>query len=173
MTRKAARLVSRARRGFSLLAVFIIVALVSVSSILVLEIVSQDQSNQLFTRERMQAREVAEGALMEVANDIEVGVNLPGVDSEEIEISYTPSNASAYVNKDNGMRSDETYEATISHVRFVPVLESSITRITAIVYEIDTSAVVNDGGGSQQLEAEVYRVVALPTGKVLPRVHAR
>jgi hypothetical protein len=162
----------RNRRGFSLLAVFIVVALVSISSIVLLQMVTEDQTNQLYTRERMQARDVAEGGLMEVANDTTVSQNLPGIDTEELQIEYTPSTESAYVNQ-AGMRSEEEYGAQISHVRFVPVLESSITRITAIVYEIETTAVVHDGGGAQQLDAEVYRVVALPTGKVLPRVHAR
>jgi type II secretory pathway pseudopilin PulG len=161
------------RRGFSLLTVFVVTALVSVSSIVVLNLVTDDQNNVRYTRERLHAREVAEGALMEVANDTETAESLPGVDSDEISIAYEPSSNSAFVGEGDAHRPPERYEATISHVRFVPVLESSITRITAVVYEVETNAVVNDGAGSQQIEAEVYRVVGLPMGKVLPRVHAR
>jgi Tfp pilus assembly protein PilX len=161
------------RRGFSLIVVVIIVALVSVSGIVVLEIVTRDQETWQWTRERVQAREVAEGALMEVANDTATADLLPSLTDSELVKPYEPSANSAYVGDLDNVRSAQDYDATISHVRFVPVVESSISYITAMVYEVRTDARVAGGRATQEIHAEAYRVVGLPSGKVLPRMHAR
>lgn len=158
----------RNARGFSLLVVTFVIALVAIASVVLLNMVTVDQTNLRHQRQRFRARELSEGALMEIVNDVQVAEDLPNPTSGNVEMPYQPSAQSAY-----RRGAEETYEARIKQVRFVPVLESSITKVTAVVYQIETEASIRRGEATSRVDAEAYRVVGLPAGKVLPRVHAR
>jgi len=157
------------RRGFALFVVVLLTAMLSVVAMSVLDLVRIDLLLAGHERTNDEAREVAEGALMEVINDEETPTLLPMLDDSDLAESYTPSTLSPFV-RDSGARS---YEASARLLRIVPMSESSHSFSRAIVHELESDADAGYGNASFRASTEVFRTVSFRPGIVLPRRHAR
>jgi len=113
------------------------------------------------------AREVAEGALMEIINDEDTPNRLPMLDAPNLRVEHTAGTNSPF--SDNTRR----VTATAELLRIVPITESSHTYSRAIVHEISVESDVAHGESGFEVSAEIYRTASFRPGMVLPRRHSR
>ena len=156
------------RRGFTALTVVLLIAVVTVSALVVLDLVGEDLGLLGAARRSREAREVAEGGLMEVLNDQDVMNRLPTLDTPDLAIQVSPHEDSAF----GGADAEGRFEGRVELVRLAPMLESSHGTVRAVVYEVSVEGEVA-GGQSARVEAEVFRVASTRAGVVQPRLHAR
>ena len=160
------------RRGFSLIIVLIVVALLAVLGTIVLSMVTNDE--QILGAERMakEARFGAEGAAMEILNDDDLPTMLPSYASS-LKTTYLKSNNSAFNRPATQGQAKLQYDATIALVRDTAVLESSLTVTRAFLYEVNVESRSNGGEASDEVNVEIYKVFTMPAGTVLPDLHSR
>jgi hypothetical protein len=163
----------RDRRGFSLLVVMLVMALLAVIGVIVLSLVQADVEILGIERVSNEARYGAEGAGMEVLNDDDLTKMLPGYAAEDLMSPYTKSAGSAFDRESTMGLSEIHYDAEVYLVRDTPVHESSLTVTRAFLYQIELEARVNGGAASDEVHAEIYKVFTMPAGTVLPDKHAR
>ncbi len=159
---------SRGERGFSMIMVVMLLAVTSISAAVLLNTVGADIFNASIVHRTLRARSVAEGAVMEVIDDDRTRAILPDFASTALTANYTPSAQSAFKNALTG-----DYTASVKLLRFVPLAESSQTWSRALVYEVTADATVSNGDGGSQLSSEIFRVISIPPGIMLPFKHAR
>jgi hypothetical protein len=156
-------------RGFTMVTVVLLIAVVTVSGLLVVDLIGEDLGLLGAERRTLEAREVAEGGLMELLNDQQVMNSLPGLDSATLRVDVQPGPGSAFVEQARG----KTYTGRVELVRVAPMLESSEGLVRAVVYQVSVEGEAGSGGASARVEAEVFRVASVRPGLVQPRVHAR
>ncbi|MEM7674666.1 MAG: hypothetical protein AAF449_01545 [Myxococcota bacterium] len=159
------------RRGFTMITTTLLLAVVAMSSMVVLDIIDLDFEQFAVQRRTIASREAAEGGLMEILNDQDVMASLPTLDTPKLNISFKPTTGSVFgqTHQTKGLRD---FDADIELVRQVPMLESSHSVVRALVYDVRVRARAADGGTSR-VEALVYRVAASRPGMIQPRLHAR
>lgn len=150
---------------------FLLLAIGSVAAAVVL----MDMDNELeilrAQRQREEAREAAEGGLMEILNDQGLAAVLPQPDTPNLEATYAPPAQSIFDNP-SVYRGQRSYDARVRLVRIAPMLESSHSVVRAVMYEVQVDAQSADGT-TAGVEAEVYRVTASQSGIIQPRLHGR
>lgn len=161
----------RARRGFTLLTLITLLAVGAVAATILIVELSSERDILLVQRQREEAREAAEGGLMEVLNAQGLSYMLPEADTPNLEVQYTPPAQSVFDNP-TVYRGRRSYDATIRLVRMAPMLESSHSVVRAVLFEVAVDAEAGDGT-TAGVEAEVYRVVSSQSGMIQPRVHGR
>lgn len=161
----------RRRRGFALLTVVMLVAVFTISALVVLDLVTGDLSAVQVQHRSEEARETAEGGLMEVLNDHTTMETLPTPSSTNLKASYTVPSDSDFSGQ-SAARGSGQYTAEFQLVRMAPLLESSHNVVRAVVYEVNVESQM-ESGAAARVQAEVYRVVASKPGVVQPRTHAR
>lgn len=159
------------RAGFTLLTMVLLLALAAISAAVVLNSVSNDSELRGLERRASEAREVAEGGLMEVLNDQRLSSMLPDPSTPLLHQSYTPSAASLY-NSPSVHHGARSYTAGIDLVRVAPMMESSHSVVRAVLYQVQVRGQAGDGTQAG-LEAEIYKVGSARSGVIQPRTHAR
>ncbi|MBK8014482.1 MAG: hypothetical protein IPK13_24420 [Deltaproteobacteria bacterium] len=152
----------RGRRGFSLITVFMLLALASMSAMILLRLVSMEQSLLRVERLTEEAQALADNGVQEVMADR--AVELP---FEEVHSSYEVSANSLFVGDDHG------YEAEIRLLRLDPIRETSMTSLRAVVFEVAAVGRVSNGEATAEYVTEAYRIVGYAPGVVVPAVHYR
>lgn len=155
------------RRGFALISVVLLTALAAVAGAVLLDMVRLDILLGRSQRQTVDAREVAEGAVMEFVNDLDTPEQLPMFDDNDLSIRYTPPTTSAFADRKG------EYTVDVSLVRVVPLAESSAIQSRALVYEVDAVGDVGSGDAHFDVRSEIFRIVSYKPGTVLPRRHAR
>lgn len=155
----------RQERGFTLVTTILLLAVVTVAALIVLDVVEVDLSMVGLQRRSIAAREAAEGGTMELLNDQQALNDLPTFDSPGLTAAIDPLSDSAF-------QGGQTYRAKVSLVRVVPMAESSLSRVTAVVYRLD---VAGQGPDSTRagIESEIYRTATTRPGVILPKNHAQ
>lgn len=161
----------RAQRGFTLMTVILIMSLVTISALVVINLVAEEHDLLAEERRSREVREGAESALMEVLNDGALAGALPTLTTPGQKTTYGRSGTSHLLSS-SPHRSARDYQAEIELVRIVPMRESSVSVVRAVVYEVDLSA-ESSVGHRANLNAEIYKVAASQNGIVRPRRHAR
>lgn len=161
------------RRGFSLLIVIIIMALLAIVGTIVLSLVNTEQQIIGLVRLAKEARFGAESAAREVLNDEDLPSMLPSYSTPDLTTAYAKSSASKYDRAKTLGLSEISYDATISLVRDVPIRESSLSVTRAFLYEVHVESEVVGGAASDEVNTEVFKVFTVPAGTVLPETHAR
>ena len=118
-----------------------------------------------------EAREAAEGGLMEILNDQQFGAQLPDLDTPGLRRTYTRDGASHFATT-SAERGTQDYSATVDLVRIAPMQESSYSVVRAVIYEVRVEATAADGM-TAGVEAQVYKIASTQAGTILPRTHAR
>jgi hypothetical protein len=155
------------RRGFALISVVLLTAMVAVAGAVLLDMVRLDILLGRSQRQTVDARELAEGAVMEFVNDLDTPEQLPMFDDNDLSIRYTPPTSSAFD------RRKGEYTVDVALVRVVPLAESSAIQSRALVYEVDAVGAVGAGDAHFDVRTEIFRIVSYKPGTVLPRRHAR
>lgn len=155
-------------KGFALFMVVMMVALLSIAGMALMDVVRIDLLIVGNGRQEAVAKEIAEGALMEMINDSQTPDQLPMLDDSDLTQTYTPSNQSAFLEVAHNRR----FNADARLLRIVPLSESSHTYTRAVVHEVRVASDVA-GEASFELSAEVFRTATFRPGRVLPRRHAR
>lgn len=161
----------RTQAGFSLLGVTITMMVAIVAALVIIDLIKDDQEMAVLQRQHQEAREAAEGGLMEILNDQGVMVRLPSTDTPGLAMKYAPSSFSRFGARDNG-KGVRDYTADIRLVRVTPLLESSHSVVRAVVYDVRVEATQASGAGAG-VHAEVYKIATGSPGYVAPRQHAR
>lgn len=160
-------------RGFSLLIVVIIMALLALVGTVVLSVVNTEQQIIGLVRLSKEARFGAESAAREVLNDEDLPSMLPAYSTPDLVSTYVKSPGSRFDRAATLGLSELSYEAEIALVRDVPIRESSLSVTRAFLYEVRVESEVAGGAGSDEVTAEVFKVFTVPAGTVLPDTHAR
>lgn len=160
---------SNRRRGFSLLVVALVMALLSIGAAALLDLIKLDLMLSKNDRSEEEAREVAEGALMESINDVRTPTLLPGLDDTDLESTYSALSSSPFYQTSGGRKFDAKYRL----LRLAPLNESSYSQSRAIVYEVEIQASASNGDSSSELRTQIFKTVSLSPGIILPARHAR
>jgi hypothetical protein len=160
---------SNHRPGFALIGVVMLTAALAIGGAILLDVVRVDMIFGKTGRQTEEARQIAEGAVMEVINDQDTPNQLPPLDDSDLTRTYQASSATAFSDPRQGIN----FEAELRLIRIVPLAESSMNQTRAIVHEVTTRGTAGHGDASVELRTEIYRVVAFQPGTVLPRRHAR
>ena len=152
-----------------MIAVVMLVAVLALVGVSLLELLRLDLSLVGQSRKNLEAREVAEGAVMEVVNDLDTPSLLPSIGDGSLTNDYAPRPDSPF--SDPVSRRD--YSARVSLLRVAPLGESSHAWSRALVYEVEVTAKINDGESTAEVRSEVFKTVAFEPGIVLPRRHYR
>lgn len=157
------------RRGFALFSVMLLTIVLVLMGSAVLEVVQVDILLSRGEREKEEAREVAEGAVLEVVEDATTPDLYPALSDPKLRATY-PAAASSPFASGRGRRS---YTAAIELVRVVPLSESSIVHTRGIVYEVSATGDILDGDSRFTAASEIVRSIAVRPGLIMPRRHAR
>lgn len=168
------------KKGFSLIMVVMLSAVMSMSSVLVLNLVGFEKTLSGIDQRAREAKEVAQEGVAEIINDGNLATSavagfgtitnaLPTLDQPET--TYTPSTDSFYQRHDDPNRVHGDYAAQISLERVVPIAESSQNLVRAVIYRLEVSSEVGDYGAG--VEASVFRISTAKQGVVLPKTYAR
>lgn len=156
-----------ATRGFALITVVLLTALGAIAGAMLLDVVRVDILLGKSQRQTQDARQVAEGAIMEAINDVDTPAQLPMFEDNDLTARYAPPANSAFDEKMGD------YTVDFALVRVVPLAESSAIQSRALVYEVDASGDVGNGEASFDVRSEVFRLVSYKPGTEIPRRHAR
>ncbi len=157
------------RGGFSLLMVTLLVALVTVSSLVVLDLITSDQDLMGMERRSREAREAAEGGTMELINDEKMGALLPDLSADDLTADASPTTDTVF----SSVRADGAeleYEGRVALLRTSPVLESSNARVRAVVYELEVTG--HAAGHQAVVETQIYKMASSSPGLLQGRRHA-
>lgn len=161
----------RRKAGFTLVTLVLLLALASISAVVVISSVDDDVADQRLFRQSAEAREAAEGGLMEVLNDQRLSDHLPDFTTPDLTRAYTPTGGSVF-NAGSNHRSAREYSAEIQLLRVAPIAESSHNVVRAVLYQVQVESEGADGI-TAGVEAEVYKVATARAGVIQPRTHAR
>ncbi len=156
------------QRGFTLIVVIMVVAVAAMVAVSLLNLIRLDLSLVGQSRRAVEARVIADGAAMEMVNDLNINTLLPD-GSGALSVNYTPPASSPY----NDASLGRSYTGTINMMRSVPMAESSFGRSEAVVYELEVESIYNGGQSSSEVRAEVYKVVTRDPSRILAKRHAR
>jgi hypothetical protein len=156
-------------RGFAILVVMMVVALMSVAGIALLDFVNLDLVLVGVSRVRAEATLAAEGASLEVLEDAEARNFLPDLTSTTLSAGYTPPAETPLINTAAG----RSYTSEVKLLRFVPVRETSATWSRALVYEVTTVSQSRQRNATSEVRVVAYKTIAVPVGVTYPRRHAR
>jgi hypothetical protein len=156
------------RRGFSLLMVTMLVALVTISSLVVLDLVTNDVIMLGEERRSREAREAAEGGTMELINDEQMGDLLPDIASDTLVSTTEASSDTIFSVRPDGSQME--YEGKLSLLRMSPVLESSHARVRAVVYELEVHGHADNH--ESIVQTQIYKMASASPGLLRARRHA-
>lgn len=183
---QAHRRMRRDQEGFALLVVVLIVALLAVVGATLLDLVNVDLNLVGQQRRAIEAKAVADGALLEVLDDAELSSYFPTFDDPTLRRTYVANGVkdpngtpiqldetnSAYVQYP-GTSSERTYEANVGLVRVSKVPESSTSLFRGLVYEVSAQSKLNQGLATSEVRAEIVKKVSVGRGTVIPPRHVR
>jgi len=163
------RRVRRDRAGFGMFVVVMLMAVVSVVGLSLMDVIRVDLLIVGNEAEQGRAREMAEGALMEIITDEDLPDRLPGLADPNLSAPYSPTTNSQF----SEARAYSEVEATARLLRIVPLMESSHTYSRAVVHEVSVNGEVAGGAATHDVSATIYQTITFRPGIVLPRRHAR
>ncbi|MEM1024214.1 MAG: hypothetical protein AAGD10_01775 [Myxococcota bacterium] len=139
----------------------------AISAAVLLDVVSFDFVLQGQERRSREARQLAEGGLMELLNDQRLQNQLPDLEDDNLANRITSPEQSMFTGEGRG-----DYEAEVRLLRLAPLLESSQGRLQAIMYELVVDG-KKSGGHQAGVRAEIYKFAARASGLVQEGRHAR
>jgi type II secretory pathway pseudopilin PulG len=157
------------QRGFSLLTVMLLVAMVTISSLVVIELVMGDHDIQGMERRTREAREAAEGGTMELINEELIADVLPDLSEDDLTSVAKPTSDNVF----SSIRADGSrleYEGTVALIRISPLLESSHSRVRAVVYELEVTG--ESSNHTVVTQTQIYKMAAASPGLVQAPRHA-
>lgn len=157
---------STGQRGFAMLVVIIIAALVALLAGSLMQLVGSDLVQVGQSRRALEARDTAEGGVSEILNDLDFVANYPTLNSATMLTNYNTA-GSQFV------RDGRTYTGSVRLLRVGPPTESSLEQTRVITYEVRADASVSAQSANAEVVAEVLRTIAYPKGWTPDERHFR
>ena len=158
-----------AARGFSLITVTVVLAIMSLGAVVLVDIVGLDLEITGEHRRNFEVEGDAEAAVMEMMTDRQVALGAPVFTTPDLKFNYSAPVASAIRDDDAG----RNYEGELRLVRMAPMLESSHAWSRALVYEVRATAENERTDREAEVVAEIFRTIVVSPGTELPQMHAR
>lgn len=152
----------KTRRGFAMLVVIIIVALLALMGAAILNVVAEDLEMLGQSRRGFEARTLAEGGVSEMMNDSNVSNLYPDFSTPMLRSSFDP-NTEVAGSMFNVAAQGRQYQGEIRLLRMGPAVESDIEQTRTVTYEFYA---LGDYSQAAQTEfsAEVFNVIGYPRG---------
>ncbi len=163
----------RRQKGFALLIVVMLVALLAITAPALLDIVGVDLDIVGEQRRLSRARGLAEAATFEIADMTTFENNFPTFVGAHTLTIPTPAPGTSSLFKNVGSGLEERYDSTIALLRYTPGVECSFNVCRNAHYELTTVGSINNGGATSVVRSTIVKSVTHPKGKLLPRIHAR
>lgn len=188
------------QRGFALIIIVLLVALLALTGATLLDLVTVDLTIAGQHRKVVRAQMVADGAIREVLSDEQTMNRRPDFSScgtgggacpnyrytwaaeQAGQVWKDPDNlynrqpldeTTSVLAKWTGSPSEEHYTASVDILRTAPLFDSGASTFWAYIYEINADAQVAGGDANHVLHAQGYTVQGLQNGLLLPRRHRR
>lgn len=180
------------QRGFALLIVMMLVALVGLGAAALLDLVNVDIGIAAVQRKSVEAESASVGAVLETIGDANFARMLPQLDDADLRTALVERQSdgtyvidpdgvvatrvispaeSAFIEAPGGY-SEDGYESDVRLVRIIPRQNSSHTFAVA-VYEVRARASISGGEASREARSLVYLPVAVRADRVSRQRHAR
>lgn len=182
---------ARRARGFALLVVMLLVALVGLGAAALLDIVNVDIVIAAEHRKAVEADSAAVGAVLETISDPNFAGMLPDPQEGELITRVVERQGGAYVVDPTGevstralapedsafidrqgTENEDGYESDVSLLRIIPRQNSS-HKFAVAVYEVRARASVSGGDASSEARSLIYLPVAVRSDQVTRQRHAR
>ena len=157
------------RRGFTLIIVVMLIAVMAMMGVALLNLLSLDNSLVGQSRRTIEARSIAEGGTMEVINSADLPDQLPRLEANNLSVLRTASTNSVFSEAADA----DDYQSKISLMRIAPLSESSQGLSRAVVYEVVTRARYGEGEATAEVRTEIYRPTSWEGQSIMPRKHYR
>jgi hypothetical protein len=186
------------QRGFALIIVVLIVALLSIVAVTLLDLVKVDLTITGQNRKNFEARAVADGALYEVFDDLRTQypanlvnwhwiaanpnnllndaggpVGNPAASGAGCGIAGSPCSNSAYYRPAGVDNPTQDYAADVGWLSTGPVLNTGLNTAIAIYYQVRVVGEVNNGESTAEDRAEVSHPITIQNGTFIPHFHCR
>lgn len=158
---------SSGERGFAMLVVIIIAALLALLAGSLLQLVQSDLVQVGQARRAFEARDTAEGGVAEILNDLDFITEYPALGGGGGLSSDYDSRTSPFVGE------GRSYQGSVRLLRVGPPTESSLEQTRVLTYEVRALSSVNDGAAQTEVVAEVLRTIAYPRGWTPDERHYR
>jgi hypothetical protein len=160
----------RSGRGYALILVVMIVALLALAAVTLLDLIRVDLSMTGRYERSLEARAIADGALFEVFDDVET--KYPDSPSAR---AYGPARAakSAFVRPASSDGPALDYSAEACWLSLAPLPGSSLLDAAGLWYQVRTISDVGGGEASAEERLEAVRPVVVRNGTFLPHAHCR
>ncbi len=177
------RRIKEQQRGFALLTVVLMVALMTMVLLIVGDVVSVDFSLLGEHRKNIRAENNAEAAMREVLGNRDAQDNLPDFSDANLRFDFVScagatctsnSGVPAILDENNSsiVNDDDTYRADARFIRRGPQMDTSLGA-EILVYEVSAVATVAGGDASSQVRSEVFVYSEREPGRIIPTIHAR
>lgn len=140
----------------------------AVSALVVLTTLTGDMRLHGEERRHRDAREVAQGGLMEVMNHGRLLQKLPSAAGDTARVKFGRPTSSEFW--DSAERAKYAAKATL--VRSAPALESSQRRVRAVIYQVKVRGKMSTGE-TADVESYLYRLAAAPTNRAAVEVYGK
>lgn len=165
------------RRGFTLIIVIMLIAVMAMMGVALLNLLNLDSTLVGQSRRSVQALNITKNKTMEVINNADLPNILPRLDATTLTVLHTASANSVFsegeiaINGNIAMQDD--YQSKLSLMRIAPLAESSQGLSRAVVYEIVTRSRYKDGDATAEIRTEIYRPTNWEGQSIMPRKHYR
>lgn len=168
-------------RGFALLVVMMIVAVVALGAAALLDLVNVDIGVAAEHRKILAAESASVGALLETVIDPSLGRRLPTPTAPDLQTRLVERSGGAYIRDPDGVYStvpmdpddsmyienvgtnlEDGYESEVTLVRINEPIDSTLS-LPKAVFEVRTKATISGGDASSETRALLYRYVIADT----------
>ncbi|MBX2812343.1 MAG: hypothetical protein KTR25_11060 [Myxococcales bacterium] len=179
------------RRGFALLIVMTIVALISISSAALLDIVNIDINIASEYAKAIDAEAASVGAVLETVGVSNFQNRLPAPNSPTLRTKYVERNSDGYVldpaavfqtltlTEANsvhisgvGTYGESGYESDVRFIKLVPMEDTTLSQLIP-VYEVRAKASVSGGKATREARALIYMPIPVDASRIPLQRHAR
>lgn len=179
------------RRGFALLVVMLLVALIGIGAAALLDLVNIDLGIAAEYRKSIEAESASVGAVLETIGETNFERRLPQLDSPNLRTRLVTRQAGAYIlDPDDvvgsrtisaadsphidrvGTYAEDGYESDVRLLKIVAKEDTSLTRPVA-VYEVRAKASIAGGDASREARSLVYVPTGIQASRVTRQRHAR
>jgi hypothetical protein len=187
---------SKDQRGFALIIVVLIVALLSIVAVTLLDLVKVDLTITGQNRKNFEARMVTEGALYEIFDDARTqypsdlvnwrwvaanpnnllgggALGQPASSGSGCGVAGSPCTNSAFYRPASSDLPAQDYAADVCWMSKGPMLDTDLLQSQAVVYQIRVIGEVNNGESTAEHRLEVYRPITIAQGHEIPNYHCR
>jgi hypothetical protein len=166
---------SERQRGFALLVVVMVVALISVVALTLLDVLRIDLAIVGQNRAIAQARFVADAGNIELVDNLDTEGLLPDAITAPatLTVAVPPVTGTLINRPQTADEAAQTYQGEIRLVRFGPATNCSLSVCRDLFFEIRTVGEIGNGDASSEVRSMSKKVTTFPRGTIITNMHGR